>query len=296
MHANPHNDRIISHQAGSFPYIYDELLEQLLNSPHEELNQRTGARIKMLGGGCSFKIDLTDQRVPITGSRKLWPHVAAAEIAWFLQGSQDVAWLNQYAKIWDKFTEPGPNGEKTNHVDAAYGHRWRFKFGRDQIALAIEALRKNPTDRRIWVQAWDPTEDGLGAQGQRNVPCPVGFTFSIIDGLLHSSLFIRSSDVFVGLPYDTMGHAILMANVAASLGLMGLGTLQVTLSHPHLYEAHYDMAAQCLVNVHHPKGPELYAWRVEDVLRDPDGFVFTYRKSAQAVTWPEYAPKPELIL
>lgn len=285
------NTSVISHKAGSFPYIYDELLEQLLNSPFSEINQRTGAEIKMLGGGASFKIDLTRQRVPVTGSRKLFPFVAAAEVAWFLKGEQDVTWLNQYAKIWDKFKEPG-----TELVDAAYGHRWRFKFGRDQIKLAIEALKANFTDRRIWVQAWDPREDGLGAQGQRNVPCPIGFTFNIIDGLLHSSLFIRSSDVFVGLPYDVMGHAILMSNVAASIGLMGLGTMQVTLAHPHLYAAHYEMAHQCLHEQHHPVGPELYAWSVDDVIKDPDAFVFTYRKSAQAVTWPTYAPKPELIL
>jgi len=285
------NDRTLSHVAGTFPYIYDELLEELVNSPFTEVNQRTGAEIKMLLGGCSFKLDLTDQRVPVTGSRKLFPHVAAAEVAWFLQGNQDVTWLNYHAKIWDKFKEPG-----TEIVKAAYGYRWRFHFDRDQIKLAIAALQMNPTDRRVWVQAWDPSEDGLGAPNQRNVPCPIGFTLSIVGGLLHSSLFIRSSDVFVGLPYDVMGHAILMANVAASIGLMGLGTMQVTLAHPHLYAQHYDMAAQCLVNVHHPKGPELYAWRVDDVLADPDGFVFTYRKSAQAVEWSDYAPKPELVL
>lgn len=276
----------------TFPYIYDSLLAGLIESPFEERNKRTGVRIKMLPGGASFKIDLTDQKLPVTGSRKLYPHVAAAEQAWFILGTQDVTWINQHApKVWGKFVE-----DDGRTVEAAYGYRWKHAFGRDQLRLAIEALKKDPTDRRVWVQAWDPRVDGLGAQGQRNVPCPVGFTFSLIDGFLHSSLFIRSSDVFVGLPYDVMGHAILMSVVASSVGAMGLGTMHVTLAHPHLYEMHYGMADACLSQTHFPVGPDLFAWRLEDVEKDPDGFVWAYRKAAKSAAWPSYAPLPELVL
>lgn len=276
----------------NFNTAYHDLLGDLVSSPFSEVNERTGVEIKMIPGGYSFKIDLSDQTLPVTGSRKLFPHVAAAEIAWFIRGDQDTVFLNQHGvKIWDKFVEADG---KT--VEAAYGYRWRYAFDRDQLWCAIEALRKNSTDRRIWVQAWDPRVDGLGAAGQKNVPCPVGFTLSLVDGLLHSSLFIRSSDVFVGLPYDVMGHAMLMAVVAASVGAMGLGSMHVTLAHAHLYKSHYDMVDAALSQTMYPQGPKLYAWTRDDVLRDPDGFVWTYRKAAQDVAWPSYSPKPELIL
>lgn len=244
----------------------------------------------MLPGGCSFKLDLTEQTLPVTGSRKLYPHVAAAEVAWFIKAEQDVAWLRNYAKIWDKFTEA--DGQT---IEAAYGYRWRRHFGRDQLLLAINALDANPTDRRVWVQAWDPASDGLGAQGQKNVPCPIGFTFSLIDEFLHSSLFIRSSDVFVGLPYDVMGHAMLMAVVAASVGAAGLGTMHVTLAHPHLYDSHYEMADECARASLVVNEPPLYAWNLAKVESDVDGFVWAYRKAASEVSWPPYNPKPEVV-
>lgn len=280
----------------SFPQAYHYLLHDLVSSPFVELNERTGVEIKAIPGGYAFKLDLSDQRLPVTGSRKLFPHVAAAEVAWFCMGDIHTEFLNRHGvKIWDKFVESETIDGKP-YVAAAYGHRWRNAFGRDQLKLAIEALKKNQTDRRIWVQAWDPGFDGLGAQGQKNVPCPVGFTFSIVGGLLHSSLFIRSSDVFVGLPYDVMGHAMLMAIVAASAGVMGLGTMHVTLAHPHIYKSHYDMADAALSQTLFPTGPQLYAWDLDRVRTDPDGFVWAYRKAAQEVAWPSYSPKPELIL
>ncbi len=288
----PPYDFSMAFKADTLSHIYRALLDELLRSPYSEVNKRTGVEIKMLAGGCSFKLDLSNHLLPVVGSRKLFPHVAAAEIAWFLRGDQDTAFLNAHGvKIWDKFTEPG-----TDIVDAAYGYRWRKKFGRDQIALAVEALNKNSTDRRVWVQAWDPSSDGLGAEGQRNVPCPVGFTFSIVDNQLHSSLFIRSSDVFVGLPYDIMGHAILMAAIGASTGCMGLGTLHVTLAHPHIYESHYEMASASVAGLTFPRGPALLAYPVDLIEHDPDKFVQAYREVAKTVEWPTYSPKPELIL
>lgn len=283
----------IAIRSASFPDVYDDLLDNLIDSPFEEVNARTGAKIKMLDGGASFKLDLYDQRLPVTGTRKLYPHVAAAETAWFLMGLRTTEFLNKHGvKIWDKFTEAD-----TFVVEAAYGYRWRRFFGRDQLLDAVKTLREDPTSRRVWVQAWDPIGDGLTTKGQKNVPCPVGFTFSIIGGMLHSSLFIRSSDVFVGLPYDVMGHAMLMGVVAASIGCAGLGTMQVTLAHPHLYEVHWDMASACLSQAsRHEDGPSIYAWDLDMVEKDPDGFVWAYRKAASEVSWPTYAPKPELIV
>lgn len=274
----------------SFPRVYSDLLNLLVGSRISERNERTGERINMWPGGTGFNLDLTDQRLPVPGVRKVFPRTAAAETAWYLQGTQNVTWLREYAKIWDKFTEA--DGVT---IDAAYGYRWRKRFGRDQIALAIEALRNNPTDRRVWVNAWDPHHDGLGAEGQKNVPCPVGFSFNVMGGLLHSSIVMRSSDVFVGLPYDVMGHAMLMAVMAASIGLPGLGSMHVTLCHAHLYEKHFGMALEALRQPVVDERPPLMAWDLSRVEAEPDAFVWTYGKAGQSVRWPEFNPRPEVI-
>jgi thymidylate synthase len=273
-----------------FHDVYPRLLNDLLTGPWSEVNARTGVEIKMLPGPESFKLDLTDQRLPVCGSRKLFPRTAAAEVAWFVKGERSVAWLATYAAIWKKFVE-----DDGDTILAAYGYRWRRHFGRDQLAGAVQALRDDPTNRRVYVSAWDPAGDGLTEKGQRNVPCPVGFTLSVVDGLLHSAMLLRSSDVFVGLPYDVMGHAMLMAVCAASIGLRGLGTMHVTMAHPHLYAKHYDMAREALGQRRVIDKPELLSWNIGAVEKDPDGFVWAYSKLAKDCEWPAFSPRPEVV-
>ncbi len=184
-------------------------------------------------------------------------------------------------------------------VKAAYGYRWRRHFHRDQLGLAIEALRRNPSDRRIWISAWDPAEDGLGALGQLNVPCPVGFTLSILDGKLYSAYMLRSSDVFVGLPYDVMGHAMLMDLIAAELRIE-LGRMHFTLAHPHVYDVHWTMAEDGFRHGKVKSQVELARWSLTDIEAGEapwgfDGFVDIYRTLAAQVSWPEYHVKPEVV-
>lgn len=271
-------------------------MTELLESGLEETNERTGSRIKVLPGGVSLKVDLRSGHLPTCGHRKLFPKTAAAEVAWFASGKQDVTWLKKYAPIWDKFVE---DDGKT--IDAAYGYRWRMFFARDQLEMAVKALRNNPSDRRVYISAWDPARDGLGMVGQKNVPCPVGFTLSIVAGQLHSSLLLRSSDVFVGLPYDIMGHAILMQVLLDSIngqdGHYELGSMHFTLAHPHLYEAHYDMARHAVEQVTIFESPKLVrGWQLCDVEVDPDQFVAEYAEEATKVKWPGFCPRPEVIV
>jgi thymidylate synthase len=309
--------------------VYGAILAWVFQSEEVETNKRTGERVKVGVGGTSFRIDLSGGLLPTIGYRKTFPRSAAAEVAWFLQGSQDASFITKYAPLWDKFVEeitvdpetawpvgqplPAslmrrikeytlPDGRKECHYDcdyfmgvkASYGYRWRNHFGRDQIGLSIEALRKDPTDRRCYVSAWDPAEDGLGASGQRNVPCPTGFTLSIQGGRLCSSMMLRSSDVFVGLPYDVMGHALLMDAVAQELRVRP-GVMHVTLAHPHLYEHHWDMTAEALRQEPVLPALQLPGWKVSQIVRAPDDYVTRYGDEAKQVAWPSYNPKPHVV-
>lgn len=284
----------------NFEDVYAGLLQRLLASRLREVNGRTGAGVRLLPAAESFVLDLSDQRLPVPGLRRTYARTAAAEVAWFLMGSRDVTWLRKYAPIWDKFVE-----EDGVTVDSAYGYRWRNHFGRDQLGDAIRALVNDPSDRRVFVSAWDPAQDGLG-RAAKNVPCPVGFTLSIVDNHLNSSLLIRSSDVFVGLPYDVMGHAILMDCVASEIrerrrhGTMGrllLGTMHVTLAHPHLYECHWEMAKVCV------DGPrlgqpntQLLGWASYDVCAKPEAFVDGYKQLHPWTAQPSLPNfKPEVV-
>lgn len=277
--------------APGFGPVYRNLLWQLLSpSAVEEVNERTGATISVLPHPVHFNLDLRDGRLPLCGVRKTFPRTAAAEVAWFLLGSKDISFIREYAPIWDKFVE-----EDGTTVAGAYGHRWREHFGRDQVAKAIEALQANPTDRRVVVMAWDPGADGLG-EPSKNVPCPLGFTLSIVDGRLNSAIVLRSSDVFVGLPYDVMGHALLMAAICASIGgLKGLGTMSVTLAHPHLYGVHEGMAFEAL-RMGDPNDTRLLPpWSVEQIEDDPHGYVANVKLLTAGINHPDFMCRPEVV-
>lgn len=289
--------------SAAFQTIYGWLLHDLLNAPIE-LNVRTGTRVAVIPGGVSFSLDLSDRLVPTCGLRKTFPRVAAAEIAWYISGEQDATWMTQQAPIWDKFVEPlkrlrldalgHPYSETFQGVKAAYGYRWRNHFERDQLREAIDALKRNPSDRRIVISAWDPSEDGLMSEGQKNVPCPAMFTLNVLDGRLHSTMLLRSSDVFVGLPYDVLGHALLMDAIATELEV-GLGIMHFTLAHAHLYEVHWALAQECLRQT--PVAPALSmpAWSVSEIEVARDEYVATVARHARRVEWPKYNPRPEVV-
>jgi thymidylate synthase len=313
--------------------VYGAIMAWVFQSD-AEANARTGTAVRVGRGGTSFRVDLSDGMLPTIGFRRTFPKSAAAETAWYIRGEQDATFIRRHAPLWDKFVEEIPyyiaenfdehralyprvpeslayrtkevrltNGDYRREQDgasffvgvkAAYGYRWRCHFGRDQLRLAIEALRRDPTDRRVYVSAWDPSIDGLGELGQRNVPCPTSFSLSVTGGELHSSLFLRSSDVFVGLPYDVMGHALLMDAVAHELRLKP-GVMHVTLAHAHLYEDHWDMAAEALRQEPVLPAMPLPGWTVSQIERAPDDYVLRYAEEARQRVWPAYNPKPHVV-
>ena len=273
-----------------FGFVYRRLLGNLLDTDYAivELNARTNTRIAVLPGAQSFQLDLSNNLLPLNGLRKTFPRTAAVEVAWFLRGSRDVTWLeDRGVKIWSPFAVDGT-------VTSAYGYRWRSAFGRDQIAAAIHTLQKDPSSRQVYITAWSGQVDGLGNTA-KNIPCPVGFTLSILNGQLHSTLLMRSSDVFVGLPYDVMGHAMLLSVLAGWIDSeLTLGTMTVTFAHAHLYEDHWDMASKCIssLSVIKTKIPLL---QIKEDRPDWDFWIAEYAQAGKNEPWPEYNPKPRLV-
>lgn len=300
-----------------FSEIYRGLLFACLNGVYE-LNQRTGNRIVMMPEGASFAVDLNDRMLPTCGMRLTRPHIAAAEVAWCFLGHNHIDWLRKHTKVWDAFAdqvdcakcggsglsetlnmqsdcnECGSTG-KTYWLDASYGYRWRVKFGIDQLQTGINRLKADPTDRRVWISSWDPTSIGdLVCGGQKTVPCPVGFTLSVSGGRLNSTLMIRSSDLYMGLPYDVMRHALVMDSVAASLDVQ-LGYMRITLAHPHIYERQIPIVVDMLEKIMIEPPLTMPEWPVDEVVERPDAFVKMFEYRAGLETWPAFNPKSEVV-
>jgi thymidylate synthase len=219
---------------------YLALLKQLMREGVEELNARTQHTIRALPG-VTIEIADTSRDFPLLTLRKIPTRVFIAEQIWFLTGERLAEnFLTQFTHIWDEFTNP--NGI----VTTAYGYRWRKHFHRDQLEELVRLLEQDPSSRQGVVIAWDAASDGLSSGiNRKNVPCPFAFTVNIIGGKLNLHNIVRSQDVLLGMPHDIAGFALLQHILAARLKVQP-GKYTHSISHAHIYDAHYEAAETLL--------------------------------------------------
>lgn len=261
-----------------FDEQYIALIRRIMTDGYTEFNNRTQTEIRALPQR-TLVFNLINH-IPVIGARKIFPHVAAAELAWTLSGTQDTTFIKKYSKMWTQFED------EPNTVVTAYGFRWRHKFNRDQLMDAIEALKKDRSNRQIWVTAWDAAEDGLLNIGKyKNMPCIIGFMLNTIGNKLNMSVVIRSSDTIVGLPYDTLMYTFLLAALSKSIGIPA-GKIFFMLNHAHIYANHYSMAHRMISsfekyiitkrpidNEFVPQAIAIPQHSVEQIIQDPDAYV-----------------------
>ena len=222
----------------TFDAIYQNLIKQIMTEGIEELNARTGHKTKALPG-LTFQIDIERDGFPLLTLRKQPIKSPIAEQCWFTQGEKDTTYLRKFTKMWDKFLE------EDGTLASAYGWRWRHHFGKDQLGSLIELLQKDPSSRHGVIITWDPKDDGYGGTPKKNVPCPYTFTVNIIGGRLNLHSVVRSNDMMLGCPFDTIGFALLQCMLAQKLGVRP-GVYTHTISNAHVYDNHYAGAEELI--------------------------------------------------
>lgn len=106
----------------------------------------------------------------------------------------------------------------------------------DQVRALIDGLKNNPTGRRHIVTAWNPAQLRMMALP----PCHHTHQCYVTnDGHLDLKLFIRSSDVALGLPFNVAAYALLTHLYARAAGLTAR-RLIVDIGDAHLYLNHVD--------------------------------------------------------
>ncbi|MEI6304427.1 MAG: thymidylate synthase [Candidatus Taylorbacteria bacterium] len=222
-----------------FDQIYQDIVKNIMKKGMVEFSERTGHETKVLVG-VHFQVDIEKDGFPILTLRKSPIKMFVAEQVWFLSGSRKPEdFLRNYTHIWDDFTNPG------DVVTVAYGYRWRKHFGRDQIGLLVDLLKKEPSSRQAVVVTWDPAQDGLSIVKKKNVPCPYTFTVNIVAGRLHLHNIVRSNDVMLGFSADVPGFALLQCILAQKLGVRP-GIYSHSISNAHIYDTHYDGAKELI--------------------------------------------------
>jgi hypothetical protein len=173
------------------------------------------------------------ERVLFWPERDANPFFHFMEGVWMLAGRNDLAYVHQYNKGMEKFSDDG----ETLH--GAYGWRWRNFFCFDQLETISNILKNDPTDRRCVLQMWDASQD-LQRNG-KDVPCNTCIYFKIDkQQRLQMTVSNRSNDIIWGAYGANAVHmSMLQEYMAARIGVP-VGIYYQVSDNYHAYVEIYD--------------------------------------------------------
>jgi thymidylate synthase len=243
------------------PYL--DLVRRALDEG-EPRADRTGVGTRSLFGH-QIRFDLADG-FPLLTNRKIHLKSIVHELLWFIKGETNIAYLKEHGvSIWDEWAD------ERGELGPVYGKQWRRWAtpdggAIDQLRQVIEQIRRDPTSRRLIVNAWNVADIPRMALA----PCHVMFQFYVSgSGRLSCQLYQRSADLFLGVPFNIASYALLTHMVAQVTNLRP-GEFVHTFGDAHLYENHLEQARELLAR--EPRAlPTLV---LNEDVRDIDGFTF----------------------
>ncbi len=171
------------------------------------------------------------ERVLFHSGRDANPIFHLMESIWMLAGRNDVGFLTLFNKRMSDFSDDGKS------FNAAYGHRWRNHFGRDQLDEVIRLLRRDPTTRQAVIQIWDSADL---IKKTKDKACNTQVVFDVRKDRLNMTVFNRSNDIWWGAYGANAVHfSVLQEFVAAATGHR-IGVYRQVSNNFHLYTELYD--------------------------------------------------------
>lgn len=215
----------------------DLMKDVILNG--EVKGDRTGTGTRSVFGR-QLRFNLEDG-FPLVTTKSIHFKSVVHELLWMISGSTNVKDLNvRGVKIWDAWAD------SSGELGPVYGAQWRDSgrcsiggrgTGVDQLAAVIEEIKTDPNSRRMIVDSWSPQELHL----MKLPPCHLLYQFNVMNDKLSCMMTLRSSDIFLGLPFDIASFALLTHMVAYVTGL-GVGSLVISMGDTHLYTNHLEQA------------------------------------------------------
>ena len=252
---------------------YLSLLKDTLANGENKLT-RNGNVISGFGSMIHFK-DISTA-FPLITSKKMFFRGIVEELLWFLRGSTNANELkSKNIHIWDGNSTREyldsigldyPEGE----LGPVYGWQWR-KFGKDyehcneeteediyndmngsessessegsetdatykgvdQIKYILEELSKENNSRRAVLSGWNPVD----LKKMALPPCHILYIFNKSSKGLSCHMTLRSSDLFLGLPFNIASTALLTQILAHILHIPA-HEVCLSICDAHIYEEH----------------------------------------------------------
>lgn len=233
---------------------YLDLLNKIIDQGDHRMD-RTGVGTTALFTEV-LEYDMADG-FPLVTTKRVPFKLVKAELLWFLSGSSDVRELQKLGcHIWDANAEAPywkPKAKFEGDLGRVYGVQWRSWRGVrvfdpdirgdfnalakpiDQFEHLLKCLRENRTDRRMIVSAWNPGElDQMALP-----PCHMMFQCFVRGTMLDLTMYQRSCDMFLGVPFNIASYALLLHMLAQVSGLTP-GKLKLILGDVHIYDNHRE--------------------------------------------------------
>lgn len=164
------------------------------------------------------------QNVMVNSVRNMSMRYAVGEMLWYISGNNKLKEIQKYTKGWDRMSDDGET------VNSNYGYCIKHKFGFDQLEFVKNELTLSPHSRRAVIHIKEPSN-----KASKDVNCTVCLQFFIRDNKLHLTTYMRSNDIWFGLPYDIFQFTSLQILLSMELGV-GIGTYTHICGSLHLYE------------------------------------------------------------
>lgn len=239
-------------------YEYLNLIKDIIKNGFEQ-NDRTGVGT-YTKHGVSLKFNLRDNKIPLITTRRSFFRGAVEELLWLLRGETNVSQLQEKdIHIWDgNTTEEFIKKRKlfgivpTNDIGALYGfqirnwggdyNKWRDRkerTGIDQLDRLIKSIKNDPESRRHIISNYNVSQLDLGVLE----PCHTlyGFNIDVKNKEIHSSLFMRSTDVCCGLVLNII-HISVLTHILGKMFGYNAGDFVYFGNNVHIYKNHVENA------------------------------------------------------
>ena len=188
------------------------------------------------------------------------------EAWWILSGQNRVDLLASHAPSIRRFSDDGIR------LSGAYGPKVV-----DQIGYVVDTLNHDPSSRQAVINIWRE-RPGMS----KDIPCTLSAQFLIRDNHLHMVITMRSSDMWLGLPYDVFTFTMLACQVGLELnkfhGLnLKLGNCYHTAASRHVYMSDWEkiqsVNSQNLFHKQWDHGPDIDLKQICSIFPDSNSFI-----------------------
>lgn len=232
---------------------YINILKDVLTTGKER-DSRNSKTLSKFNKHLSFNLQ---DGFPLLTTKKMFTRGIIEELLFFIRGDTDSKLLEEKGvNIWKwnsdrKFLDSlGMTERREGVLGQMYGYNWRFfdaeydeekaepkEPGVDQLTNVVNEIKTNPGSRRLLITSLNPRQ----LPNCVLPPChSVILQFYVDENNLDMFCYIRSSDLFLGLPFNIASSSMMLTLIAKLCDLQPR-MLHITLGDAHIYDTHISV-------------------------------------------------------